>query len=303
MKSSTGGHIATYVISQRRSKTMVVGRLVAAAWICAGWLANAQTGGTVREFPVDRSVVQVDNEFSRLNPLFKQRAGVFYEAKYVGPSAMALIRDAQVEPEQMVGVMDSLRAFVYEYLDAMVRGNGTTSSADHAKCMARLDKRFEDLFPTKKQRALYRVWRDSEDNTLGFLMVDTAPSALGQRYGSPVSMMEPAACQQKVSPPLGREPARQPYPPEGQLLQLDLKQAEITGRLPAEQVRQSLSKLTVVPRDKWEHYSHVAGMDESGWLVLGQDCFRWTFRPGGLAWVTYPDGSTVYLLGNLVRDK
>ncbi len=135
----------------------------------AGW-RTAQTGGTVREFPVDRSVVRVDNEFTRNNPFYKQRAGVFYEAEYVGPSTNALIRDAQVEPQQALGVMDSLRAFVYEYLDAYVRGNGSISPAEVAKCLARMEERFGVLFPTEKQRAFYRVWRDSEDNKLGFLM-------------------------------------------------------------------------------------------------------------------------------------
>lgn len=111
-------------------------------------------------------------------------------------------------------------------------------------------------------------------------------------------MIQPPADCQTLSSPLAQPPARRPYPPVGQPLPLALERTKITGSLSAERVRQALSRLIVVPRDQWEHsYSHVYGMDESGWLVLDRNCLTWRLRPGGLGWVTYPDGTGVYLAG------
>ncbi|QDU11911.1 hypothetical protein [Gimesia aquarii] len=122
------------------------------------------------EYPVDRSIVDIKNEFSRNNPFYKQRAGAFYEIKYVAPSAEALFRIANVRPEQMPGTLDALRAFVYDWLDAYVRGNGAIGSNELATCVARLDKRFDLLFDSALQRKLYRIWRDDEANKLRFLI-------------------------------------------------------------------------------------------------------------------------------------
>ena len=122
-------------------------------------------------FPVDRSIVDVDNEFSQNNPFYKQRAGAFYDIKYVGPSAEALFRIAAVRPEQMPGTLDALRAFVYDWLDAYVRGNGAIDPTDRKTCVAQLEKRFDSLFDSELQRKLYRTWRDDESNKLRFLMV------------------------------------------------------------------------------------------------------------------------------------
>jgi hypothetical protein len=67
-----------------------------------------------------------------------------------------------------------------------------------------------------------------------------------------------------------------------------------------EQVREQLKQYSVVPRSEWKNaYSHVAGGDEAGWLVAQDECFRWTMRPGGLAWIVYPDGTAVYLAAEL----
>lgn len=132
-------------------------------------LANGQQ--PVREFPVDRSVVDVDNEFNRLNPFYKQRAGAYYDYTYVAPSAEALIRIAQIRPEQMPGTLDALRAFVYEWLDAYVRGDGSISRVQLETCIARMDERFDLLLDSPVQRKLYGVWRDDDSNQLRFLMV------------------------------------------------------------------------------------------------------------------------------------
>ncbi|WP_372723555.1 hypothetical protein [Novipirellula sp.] len=156
---------------------------------CGPLLADEQRRLIV--FPVDRSIVDVDNEFSQNNPFYKQRAGAFYEIKYVGPSAEALFRIAAVRPEQMPGTLDALRAFVYEWLDAYVRGNGAIDPADRNTCVARLDQRFDSLFDSGLQRKLYRVWRDDESNQLRFLMA--SQQGIQSTASEPSRSPEPAA--------------------------------------------------------------------------------------------------------------
>ena len=144
--------------------------------LCGQVLADTQS--QIIEFHVDRSVVDIDNAFSRNNPYYKQRAGAFYEIKYVSPAAESLFKLADVGPEQMSGTLDALRAYVYEFLDAYVRADGTVTAAELAKCLARMDKRFNALFDTRLQRMRYREWRDDGANPLGFIMV--LPGAAAQ---------------------------------------------------------------------------------------------------------------------------
>ena len=72
-----------------------------------------------------------------------------------------------------------------------------------------------------------------------------------------------------------------------------------TDRFPSisiDQVRAAPARYVVVPRTEWEHsFSHVAGHDEGGWLVAGNQCFGRAMPPGGIAWLAYPDGTPVYL--------
>ncbi len=72
-------------------------------------------------FPVNREPVDVDNSFANLNPFYKQRAGAFYDTKYVFYSAAQLFDRARIRPEQMIGTLDSMRAFVFDFLDYYVR--------------------------------------------------------------------------------------------------------------------------------------------------------------------------------------
>jgi hypothetical protein len=61
-------------------------------------------------------------------------------------------------------------------------------------------------------------------------------------------------------------------------------------------VRERLGRYVVVSREEWKNgFSHVAFGDEGGWLVTETECFQWIVRPGGLAWIVYPDGTAVYL--------
>jgi len=63
-----------------------------------------------------------------------------------------------------------------------------------------------------------------------------------------------------------------------------------------EEVREKLMRYVVVSRQEWDHgFSHVAHSDEGGWVATEKECFQWIVRPGGLAWIVYPDGTAVYL--------
>jgi hypothetical protein len=274
------------------------------AVVILGWSALGRGQTPLREFHVDRSVVDVDNEFNRRDPFYKQRAGAFYEYRYVAPSAEALIRIADIRAEQMPGTLDALRAFVYEWLDAFVRGNGSISRSELEQTIARMDERFDLLLDSPLQRKLYRVWRDDDSNRLGFLMM------LTQTTRAAVSPPRPPACADMTTVVGGATVTEHvPYPPPGRPWPVGIATAAITKDshvahpwtdsfrdTSIDEVRLALTQYLVVHKAEWEHsYSHVAGHDEGGWVVAGNRCFSWRLRPGGLAWITYPDGTAVYL--------
>ena len=62
--------------------------------------------------------------------------------------------------------------------------------------------------------------------------------------------------------------------------------------------REFLAKGKVVSASQWRHvYSHVAFGDRTGRLTLrGRTVLRWLVRPGGLAYLEWPDGRKTYLV-------
>ena len=119
----------------------------------------------------------------------------------------------------------------------------------------------------------------------------------------------PASCRAFKTPPPWRPEEHSPYPVVGRPWPFDASKAGIVpddrvaprrseyfARVPAEEVRERLRRYVVVSMQEWENgFSHVAGGDQGGWLVSGKECFQWIVRPGGLAWIVYPDGTAVYL--------
>jgi hypothetical protein len=279
-------------------KTLLVSLVVVLGWSA---LANGQQ--PIREFPVDRSAVNVDNEFNRRDPFYQQRAGAFYDDKYVAPSAEALIRIAQIRQEQIPGTRDALRAFVYEWLDAYVRGNGGISRIELETCIARMDERFDLLLDSPIQRKLYRVWRHDDSNQLGFLMSMSATTRIA------TSPPRPPACEGLKIAGLAQLSEHVPYPRIGQSWPGEVSTATIvrdslvahpsSDMLPpisVDEVREALMRYLVVARNDWGRTRSIpGGLDEGGWLVAGGQCFAWAMRPGGLAWIGYPDGTAVYL--------
>lgn len=60
----------------------------------------------------------------------------------------------------------------------------------------------------------------------------------------------------------------------------------------------ALPAAAIVTETQWWHeYSHVSGGQRYGYLVLHDGVrLRWMVKPGGLAWLSWPDGSKVYLV-------
>lgn len=106
--------------------------------------------------------------------------------------------------------------------------------------------------------------------------------------------------------PAGQGAAREPWPPadlgradivSDDALVLDRSGREHVRETSPADVRQALSGYQAVEKTRWlREYHHVAGQDQAGWLVLPDGTrLKWVLRPGGLAYVQYPDGTTIFL--------
>jgi hypothetical protein len=76
---------------------------------------------------------------------------------------------------------------------------------------------------------------------------------------------------------------------------MDIPEAAVRANL-----KLALHEYYVVTRQEFTHnYSHVGGMDASGYIewpvVVPPVQWKWTLRPGGLAVLTKPDGTMIYL--------
>jgi hypothetical protein len=61
-------------------------------------------------------------------------------------------------------------------------------------------------------------------------------------------------------------------------------------------VREMLKTYHRVTQKQWNGFSHVAGGDLGGWLILNDGrCIQWMMKPGGLAWLRFADGEMIYL--------
>jgi hypothetical protein len=129
--------------------------------------------------------------------------------------------------------------------------------------------------------------------------------------GTGAKVPRPAACEGFALHSLRKLDQHVPYPPVGKPWPIDVSEAQIVKDgtvaypsshhfppLSVEQARDALRLYVVVPHDVWSHhYSHVGLSDEGGWVATESECFQWIIRPGGLAWIVYPDGTAVYLAG------
>jgi len=127
----------------------------------------------LKRYPPNTGPVDADNKFSRLNPGYKQGAGGFYEKEYLGKAVEQLAEAAGLTKEQLPFATAILRAYIYEYLDAKVRGGGSVPAEHVQRAFAAMDERFQGELKDE-QYEKYLEWsrgrRTEAGNALGFLM-------------------------------------------------------------------------------------------------------------------------------------
>ena len=127
----------------------------------------------VPTYEANTGPVDAENDFTRGNPYFKQRAGATYEIDNLPFSAKALIKLVNIEPRKMVGTIQILRCYIYDWLDFQVRDNGKITKAHRIQALEAMNSRFKQLL-SPIQYKIYEIWRDDESgeasNGLAFLM-------------------------------------------------------------------------------------------------------------------------------------
>ena len=124
-----------------------------------------------KRIEIDFEPPKVDNEFSRSNPHYKQRAGSFYERQYLPGTANYLFEVCSVEPNLHPYMMEILRAFIYDWCDAYTRGGGKVNTDTLAHIVRRMDGRILALLD-EGQKERYPAWRNTNTgkNSMRFLI-------------------------------------------------------------------------------------------------------------------------------------
>ncbi|HUT35407.1 MAG TPA: carbon-nitrogen hydrolase family protein [Planctomycetota bacterium] len=131
----------------------------------------------LKRYPPNRGPVDVDNLFSRQNPGYKQRAGEFYEKEYLGKAVEQLAEAVGLAEEQLPFAKAILRAYIYEWLDACVRGGGAVAAEHLERALAAMDERCQGELKDD-QYPKYLEWRKDRTgarNALAFLMRPLPP--------------------------------------------------------------------------------------------------------------------------------
>lgn len=122
------------------------------------------------------------NAFHKNNPDYRERAGAFYEQKYLPDAVKGLVAAfaPQALPEETARKV--LRDFIYEFLDQYAQDGGEISRRGHAKVLAALDAKIRELTDDPRVLDNYRAWRSGGKaefpNTLAFLTVPSLPVTL-----------------------------------------------------------------------------------------------------------------------------
>lgn len=121
-----------------------------------------------------------DNEFSRANPGYRERAGAFYEKEHLGKAVEQLAEMAELNEQERTQAREILRQFIYDWLDTYVRNDGRMPEEERGKLVAAMDEKFGAKLETARFAALYLRWRKDATgakNTLAFLMRPSTPGA------------------------------------------------------------------------------------------------------------------------------
>lgn len=125
-----------------------------------------------KRYPANTAPVEVDNAFARQNPGYKERAGKFYEKEYLDKAVEQLAEWASLSEEQVPVAQAILRAYIYDWLDAYVRGGGVVAPGQLERALSAMDERFQGEL-RDPQYEKYLKWRKEPTgahNALRFLM-------------------------------------------------------------------------------------------------------------------------------------
>jgi hypothetical protein len=160
--------------------------------------ALAAPAGPESRYPASTAPLKIDNDFTRANPDYKAKEGAKYETLELEVAAGQLAGFARLDTAKQSVAQAILRAFIYDYLDAKVFGNGTLTLQAFDKVVADMDSRFrKELSPEEFEK--YLAWRTGPPyggNSLALLMKLPSPDLFPGKTLADVK---------KILPPTGRE--------------------------------------------------------------------------------------------------
>ena len=88
----------------------------------------------IEDVQIDFSSPKIDNEFSKSNPKYKERAGFSYERDNLGQSTEFLIEICEVRNEALYPhLMQYIRAYIYDFTEWTMRSNGNVTTEKAAE--------------------------------------------------------------------------------------------------------------------------------------------------------------------------
>jgi ABC-type transport system substrate-binding protein len=112
-----------------------------------------------------------DNAFTKSNPGYVERAGKFYEQKYLPDAARQLAEHAGLTTEEKGVAQELLRKFIYDWLDAYVTDAGKMRPESMEAVLRATDDGFRKRLDAPKFKR-YLAWRKNPtgaNNALAFL--------------------------------------------------------------------------------------------------------------------------------------
>ena len=143
-------------------------KMIAAILFCTGICIGAEPPPRIE---IDFESPAVENDFTKQNPNYKERAGSFYEREYLPGSAEYLFEVCSIDAQLHPYVMEILRAFIYDWCDAYMRGNGGVSEEALEPIVTKMEERLLALMDAG-QRERFPAWRHTKTgkNKLKFIM-------------------------------------------------------------------------------------------------------------------------------------
>ena len=114
-----------------------------------------------------------ENPVPEHNPDYRTRAGTFYEKKYLPGATKRLICVFAPQELSEKKARQILHQFIYNFLDQYIADGGATTRRNHARILARLDSRVQQLADGPSILKNYEAWKSGSSgkfpNPLAFL--------------------------------------------------------------------------------------------------------------------------------------